>query len=165
MDELDQAIAAVEWLVAAAMRHRVAAAAAMGLPPRDLIALDFLLRDPGLSPGVLSHLLMLTPGGTAGTLRRLQETGLVRRTSAGGNRRSVHVWLTSAGLIATCSAPIGLGEIIRASANNYALAPDARSSGWIRAIANNVEHDTEALIERAYDVSRAAILPARVRWG
>ena len=166
MADEDELIAAVESLVVAAVRHRIAAAATAGLVARDLIALDALLRDPGLSPDILSRLLMITPHGTAGTLRRLQETGLVRRTTTGADHRDVQIWLTPAGREAARCAPIGLGEVIRARVGDDSCDIGARATQWIRAVADHVDHDTAALVENVARVSRPVrVMPTRVWWG
>jgi DNA-binding MarR family transcriptional regulator len=51
-----------------------------------------------LSPGVLSETLLLTSGGLSNLLRRMEERGLVVRTSDQHDGRSVAVALTPKGL-------------------------------------------------------------------
>lgn len=70
----------------------------IGRPEFDVLA---TLRRAGapyqLSPGALAASMMLSTGGTTARLDRLEKAGLVRRSPAPNDRRSVLVQLTAAG--------------------------------------------------------------------
>lgn len=72
----------------------------LGLSRADFDVLATLRRAGGrfqLSPGALSASLMLTTGGMTGRLDRLERAGLITRTPAPTDRRSLLVTLTDEG--------------------------------------------------------------------
>ncbi|MEQ8654835.1 MAG: MarR family transcriptional regulator [Kiloniellales bacterium] len=50
-----------------------------------------------MTPGALTHSLLLSSGGTSNLLARLERQGFITRTNSRQDRRAVHVRLTEAG--------------------------------------------------------------------
>jgi DNA-binding MarR family transcriptional regulator len=69
----------------------------MGLTAPQRLAVRFIGRDPGLTPGHLAELLHLDPGTVTGIVKRLEQSGLISRVRGEGDTRRVHLTLTSAG--------------------------------------------------------------------
>ena len=69
----------------------------MGLTAPQRLAVRFIGRHPGLTPGALAALLHLHPGTVTGIVRRLEEAGLARRTRSTEDTRRIHLRLTPKG--------------------------------------------------------------------
>jgi len=69
----------------------------MGLTAPQRLAVRFIGRDPGLTPGHLAELLHLDPGTVTGIVKRLEQSGLISRVRGEGDTRRVHLTLTSTG--------------------------------------------------------------------
>ena len=69
----------------------------LGLTAPQRLALRFVGRQPGLTPGALAELLHLDRGTITGIVQRLESAGLVGRTRSAGDTRRVHLTLTSQG--------------------------------------------------------------------
>ena len=69
----------------------------MGLTAPQRLALRFIGRQPGLTPGSLAGLLHLHPGTVTGIVQRLEEAGLVQRTRHESDTRRLQLTLTGAG--------------------------------------------------------------------
>ncbi len=68
-----------------------------GLTPVQLSILFVLKRRPGIDQTQLSGLVALDRTNTATTLLRLEQKGLISRTTGKSDRRIKHVYLTDAG--------------------------------------------------------------------
>lgn len=69
----------------------------LGLTAPQRLAVRFIGRDPGLTPGHLAELLHLDPGTVTGIVKRLEHSGLVSRVRAEGDTRRMHLTLTGKG--------------------------------------------------------------------
>jgi DNA-binding MarR family transcriptional regulator len=69
----------------------------LGLTAPQRLAVRFIGREPGLTPGRLAELLHLDPGTVTGIVKRLETAGLVTRVRSGGDTRRMHLSLTSKG--------------------------------------------------------------------
>jgi MarR family transcriptional regulator, organic hydroperoxide resistance regulator len=69
----------------------------MGLTAPQRLALRFIGRDAGLTPGALAELLHMHPGTVTGIVRHLQKSGLIQRTRDAADTRRTHLMLTPAG--------------------------------------------------------------------
>ncbi len=69
------------------------------LPRFDVMAALYRRRD-AVTMSELSRLLLVSNGNATAVVDRLERDGLAQRTPAPGDRRTIHVALTEAGLIA-----------------------------------------------------------------
>ena len=69
----------------------------LGLTAPQRLAVRFVGREPGLTPGRLAELLHLDPGTVTGIVKRLESAGFVTRVRSGGDTRRMHLSLTSTG--------------------------------------------------------------------
>jgi len=69
----------------------------LGLTAPQRLAVRFVGREPGLTPGHLAELLHLDPGTVSGIVKRLESSGLVSRVRSGGDTRRMHLTLTAKG--------------------------------------------------------------------
>jgi DNA-binding MarR family transcriptional regulator len=69
----------------------------IGLTAPQRLAVRFIGREPGLTPGALAMLLHLHPGTVSGIVRRLEGAGLVTRRRSREDTRRIHLELTPAG--------------------------------------------------------------------
>lgn len=69
----------------------------MGLTAPQRLAVRFIGRHPGLTPGTLAELLHLHPGTVTGIVQRLEARRLVERRRSTADTRRVHLALTPAG--------------------------------------------------------------------
>ncbi|HLX35498.1 MAG TPA: MarR family transcriptional regulator [Candidatus Limnocylindrales bacterium] len=71
--------------------YEEAIAERLGMNPTDLRALEQVLAEPGLSPGRLAELSVLTTGAITGVLDRLEAAGYVQRLPDPSDRRRIAV--------------------------------------------------------------------------
>ncbi len=71
----------------------------LGLTAPQRLAVRFVGREPGLTPGHLAELLHLDPGTVTGIVKRLESAGLVSRVRSGGDTRRMHLTLTAKGQV------------------------------------------------------------------
>ena len=69
----------------------------LGLTAPQRLAVRFVGRQPGLTPGMLAELLHLDRGTVTGIVQRLESAGLVSRARSTGDTRRMHLTLTSKG--------------------------------------------------------------------
>src|SRR5262245_46072522 len=69
----------------------------LGLTAPQRLAVRFVGREPGLTPGRLAELLHLDPGTVSGIVKRLESAGLVSRVRSGDDTRRMHLTLTAKG--------------------------------------------------------------------
>jgi DNA-binding MarR family transcriptional regulator len=69
----------------------------IGLTAPQRLAVRFIGRQPGLTPGALAALLHLHPGTVTGIVRRLESAGLVTRQRSREDTRRLHLALTASG--------------------------------------------------------------------
>ena len=69
----------------------------MGLTAPQRLAVRFIGRNEGLTPGTLAELLHMHPGTVTGIVRRLEEEGLVEQTRGVEDTRRRHLALTAKG--------------------------------------------------------------------
>ena len=72
--------------------------ATTGLGPGQPKVLEFLAEHAGCEQKDIALGCDLDPATVTGILGRLEQAGLIERTKQAGNRRSLHVFLTSKGL-------------------------------------------------------------------
>ena len=69
----------------------------IGLTAPQRLAVRFIGRNDGLTPGTLAELLHMHPGTVTGIVRRLDEEGLVEQTRDSDDTRRRHLSLTAKG--------------------------------------------------------------------
>jgi DNA-binding MarR family transcriptional regulator len=69
----------------------------LGLTAPQRLAVRFVGREPGLTPGRLAELLHLDPGTVTGIVKRLESAQLLTRVRSDGDTRRMHLRLTSKG--------------------------------------------------------------------
>jgi DNA-binding MarR family transcriptional regulator len=69
----------------------------LGLTAPQRLAVRFIGRQPGLTPGRLAELLHLDPGTVSGIVKRLESAGLISRVRSAGDTRRMHLTLTLTG--------------------------------------------------------------------
>jgi DNA-binding MarR family transcriptional regulator len=69
----------------------------IGLTAPQRLAVRFIGRNDGLTPGTLAELLHMHPGTVTGIVRRLDEHGLVQQTRDADDTRRRHLSLTAKG--------------------------------------------------------------------
>jgi len=108
-----------------------AVAARVGLNQSDLLALDFISRDGGLTAGQLAERLHLTTGAITGVIDRLAKAGFARRADDPRDRRRVLVVATAKE--ARISQLYGsLSTRMRALANRYSSEELELLTGFVR---------------------------------
>lgn len=68
-----------------------------GLTPGQPKVLDYLRTDNGASQKEIAEGCHIAPASLTAVLNGMEEKGLIRRTTMNGNRRTMHIFLTSAG--------------------------------------------------------------------
>jgi DNA-binding MarR family transcriptional regulator len=111
-------------------------AARVGLNQTDLLAMDLISRDGGVTAGQLAERLQLTTGAITGVIDRLEQAGFARRTDDPGDRRRVLVVATAReSRIARLYDPLASG--MRTLAGRYSadeLVLLSRFVGELRAV-------------------------------
>jgi DNA-binding MarR family transcriptional regulator len=69
----------------------------LGLTAPQRLAVRFIGREPGLTPGGLAELLHLDPGTVTGIVQRLESAGFISRVRSDDDTRRMHLTLTSRG--------------------------------------------------------------------
>jgi MarR family transcriptional regulator, organic hydroperoxide resistance regulator len=113
--------------------HRVSKAmiARLGLTAPQRLAVRFIGRQPGLTPGQLAELLHLDPGTVSGIVNRLEDSGLVSRVRSQGDTRRMHLTLTAK------------GRTVRRTLDAVSSADLAAASRVLRQLAVNLAAESE----------------------
>lgn len=93
--ELDELVAAMRLFAMERDRFEDAIARRHGITHTDLIALDHLSLNDGLTPSQLGERLMLTSGAVTGLADRLEALGWIAREPHPSDRRSTVLRLTA----------------------------------------------------------------------
>jgi DNA-binding MarR family transcriptional regulator len=92
-----QLLAEVRELSTAFDRLSQAVADKLGLSTTDLMAMDLISRDGGVTAGQIANHLTLTSGAITGLIDRLERAGYARRAADAKDRRRVVVVQTAKG--------------------------------------------------------------------
>ena len=108
-----------------------AVAERVGLNPGDLLAMDLISRDEGVTSGQLAEQLQLTSGAITGLVDRLERAGFARRAADPTDRRRVLVRRTAKEqLIADLYRPLAVG--LRRRAERYSEKDLALLTDFLR---------------------------------
>jgi DNA-binding MarR family transcriptional regulator len=120
--------------------HRVSKAmiGRLGLTAPQRLAVRFIGRQPGLTPGALAELLHLDPGTVTGIVKRLEISGLVSRARSGGDTRRVHLMLTAKGQRLNRRRTGTVEAAIRRTLDGLPNADVAAASRLLRQLAANL---------------------------
>ena len=126
--------------------HRVSKAmiGRLGLTAPQRLALRFIGREPGLSPGALAELLHLDPGTVTGIVKRLESAGLVSRERSGGDTRRVHLMLTATGQRLNRRRTGTVEAAVRRTLDGLQSADVAAASRLLRQLAANLAVESKA---------------------
>jgi DNA-binding MarR family transcriptional regulator len=112
--------------------------ARLGLTAPQRLAVRFIGREPGLTPGVLAGLLHLDPGTVTGIIMRLESAGLVTRVRAEGDTRRMHLTLSAAGQRLNRRRKGTVEAAVQRTLDTLRAADLAAASRVLRALASNL---------------------------
>lgn len=157
---------AVDRLVGASLRQRAAIAAIAGLPRTDLLALDHIAGNEGVTPTTLARMLFLSSGGTTAVIDRLVEAGLVARAPRSGRRRRVVLRVTERGEAIMHLHQRQLIADIAALTSELTLAQRSALERDLARLADLAERHADRLTaDAAAAAAAAAGVPSPVLWG
>jgi DNA-binding MarR family transcriptional regulator len=165
MDDRSRLVAsAVERLTAAGIRQHGALAKRLETTATDVLALHYVARGTGSTPGDLARALLLSPSGATAVVDRLSRVGLVSRSPGSGTRRVV-LAATDAGheLHARTLGPLteNVGQLINALPGR----DQAFLGEFLTRLADLAEQQADQLMARAEADARAtAVVPPPVLW-
>ena len=157
--------AAVDRLVAAVERQRVALARTVGLLRTDLPALHHVSRRDDMTPTELAEMLMLSSGGTTAAIDRLERARLVTRSPGPSGRRRVFVRVTPEGRSLSTGSRAPLAADVAQLSVMLPSAERAGIEGFLVRLADLVERHTDRLIDDAEEAAEtAAGIPSPLLW-
>jgi MarR family transcriptional regulator, organic hydroperoxide resistance regulator len=120
--------------------HRVSKAmiGRLGLTAPQRLAVRFIGRQPGLTPGRLAELLHLDPGTVSGIVKRLETSGLVSRVRSGGDTRRMLLTLTAKGRTLNRRRSGTVEAAVRRTLDGISSADLAASSRLLRRLATKL---------------------------
>jgi len=126
--------------------HRVSKAmiGRLGLTAPQRLAVRFVGREPGLTPGRLAELLHLDPGTVTGIVKRLESSGLVSRERSGGDTRRMHLMLTAKGRRLNRRRSGTVEAAVRRTLDGVSNADLAAASRLLRQLATNLAVESSA---------------------
>jgi DNA-binding MarR family transcriptional regulator len=124
-----------------------AVAARVGLNQSDLLALDLISRDGGVTAGQLAERLHLTTGAITGVVDRLEKAGFARRADDPRDRRRVLVVATpKEARISQLYGSLSTG--MQALANRYSNDELVLLTGFLRELRQLVGGSIDGLTAR-----------------
>jgi DNA-binding MarR family transcriptional regulator len=125
--------------------HRVSKAmiGRLGLTAPQRLAVRFIGRQPGLTPGRLAELLHLDPGTVSGIVNRLESSGLVSRVRSEGDTRRMHLTLTTKGRTLNRRRTGTVEAAVRRTLDDLSSADLAAASRVLRQLAMNLAAGSE----------------------
>jgi DNA-binding MarR family transcriptional regulator len=126
--------------------HRVSKAmiGRLGLTAPQRLAVRFIGREPGLTPGALAELLHLDPGTVTGIVKRLESAALVSRERSGGDTRRVHLTLTAKGQRLNRRRSGTVEAAVRRTLDGMPAADVAAASRLLRRLAASLAVESKA---------------------
>ena len=126
--------------------HRVSKAmiGRLGLTAPQRLAVRFVGRQPGLTPGHLAELLHLDPGTVSGIVKRLESSGLVTRVRSGGDTRRMHLSLTAKGQTVNRRTRGTVEAAARRTLDEVSSADLAAASRVLRRLAAHLAEESTA---------------------
>ena len=126
--------------------HRVSKAmiGRLGLTAPQRLAVRFVGRQPGLTPGHLAELLHLDPGTVSGIVKRLETAGLVSRVRSGGDTRRMHLTLTANGQKLNRRTRGTVEAAVRRTLDGVSNADLAAASRLLRRLAAHLAEESTA---------------------
>lgn len=124
--------------------HRVSKAmiGRLGLTAPQRLAVRFVGRQPGLTPGHLAELLHLDPGTVSGIVKRLEGSGLVDRVRSGGDTRRMHLTLTAKGQTLNRRRRGTVEAAVRRTLDRVSSADLAAASRLLRRLAAHLAEES-----------------------
>src|SRR5688572_13463508 len=125
--------------------HRVSKAmiGRLGLTAPQRLAVRFVGRRPGLTPGQLAELLHLDPGTVSGIVKRLESSGLVSRVRSGGDTRRMLLTLTAKGQTLNRRRRGTVEAAVRRTLDGISSADLAAASRLLRRLAMNLAAESQ----------------------
>src|SRR5215208_3267436 len=126
--------------------HRVSKAmmGRLGLTAPQRLAVRFVGRQPGPTPGQLAELLHLDPGTVSGIVNRLESSGLVSRVRSEGDTRRMHLPLTAKGRTLNRRRTGTVEAAVRRTLDGLSRADLAAASRLLRQLAKNLAVESMA---------------------
>jgi len=126
--------------------HRVSKAmiGRLGLTAPQRLAVRFVGRQPGLTPGQLAELLHLDPGTVSGIVNRLESSGLVSRVRSEGDTRRMHLTLTAKGRTLNRRRTGTVEAAVRRTLDGLSSADLAAASRLLRQLAKHLAAESMA---------------------
>jgi DNA-binding MarR family transcriptional regulator len=126
--------------------HRVSKAmfGRLGLTAPQRLAVRFVGREPGLTPGHLAELLHLDPGTVSGIVKRLENAGLISRARSGGDTRRMLLTLTPKGQNLNRRRSGTVESAVRRTLDGVSSADLAAASRLLRRLAANLAAESQA---------------------
>jgi len=115
----------------------------LGLTAPQRLAVRFVGRDPGLTPGQLAELLHLDPGTVSGIVKRLESAGLVARVRSGGDTRRMHLTLTPKGQVLNRRRKGTVEAAVRRTLDGMSSADLAAASRLLRRLAKHLAAESQ----------------------
>jgi DNA-binding MarR family transcriptional regulator len=121
----------VRGLSTAFDRLSQAVADKVGLSPTDLMAMDLISRDGGVTAGQIANHLNLTSGAITGLIDRLERAGYAKRAADAKDRRRVTVVPTAKGdRVGDLFAPLAV--VLRRTTEAYSESELAMLTDFIK---------------------------------
>jgi DNA-binding MarR family transcriptional regulator len=117
-------------------------AARVGLNQSDLLALDLISRDGGVTAGQLADRLHLTTGAITGVIDRLEKAGFARRADDPHDRRRV--------LVRPTTKEARISQLYGSLSTGMRALADRYSNGQLELLTDFVR-DLRAVVEKSTD--------------
>lgn len=111
----------------------------LGLTAPQRLAVRFVGREPGLTPGRLAELLHLDPGTVTGIVKRLESADLVTRVRSGDDTRRMHLTLTAKGQTLNRRRKGTVEAAVRRTLDGVSAADVSAASRVLRRLATHLE--------------------------
>jgi MarR family transcriptional regulator, organic hydroperoxide resistance regulator len=116
----------------------------LGMTAPQRLAVRFVGRQPGLTPGHLAELLHLDPGTVSGIVKRLESSGLLDRVRSGGDTRRMHLTLTAKGQTLNRRTRGTVEAAVRRTLDGVSIADLAAASRLLRHLAVHLAEESTA---------------------
>jgi DNA-binding MarR family transcriptional regulator len=121
----------------------------LGINPTDLLCLELVIAEPGITAGRIAERADLTTGAVTGVVDRLEAAGFVRRSPDPADRRSVTIAPVEHRAAELRSALQPLSRAIGGALDGLSAADRAAVLGFLDTASSAVRDETDRLRARA----------------